>query len=147
MSVTVVNTIPSPRPVDSGAQGLALMPPPGIGPDREALERSFNFSKFPKLKEVNFSLWVSRVGGGIPWIPMVLSTLSPITSPHLSSLQIGFFSSPPNLLPEISEDMSNDLQRIADQVARIEREFEGAVNSTVIRDPNFESVLKIRFPV
>jgi len=36
---------------------------------------------------------------------------------------------------------SNDLRRIADEVARIEHEFQGAVKVTVLRDPRFEGVL------
>jgi len=78
---------------------------------------------------------------------MVLSTLSPTTSPRLSSLQLDFMGSSSNFSPEFFEDMGDDLQRITDQVTRIEREFEGAVNSTVIRDPKFDSRFKIRFPM
>ena len=142
MSVSAVNTIPS-----SGAQVLALTPPPGVGPDREVLERSFDFSEFPKLEEVNFSHLISEMSLGLLWIPMVLSTLSPTTSPHLTSLQLTFLGSPSDLPPTFFEDLGDDPQRIADQVIRIEREFEGAVKSMVIRDPKFESVLEIQFPV
>ena len=78
---------------------------------------------------------------------MVLSTLSPATSPHLSSLQLTFLGSPSDFPWVFSEDIGDDLQRIVDQLTRIEREFEGAVNSTVIRDPKFELLMKIRFPV
>jgi len=35
----------------------------------------------------------------------------------------------------------DDLRRLADEVARIEREFEGAVKLTVLRDPWFEMAL------
>jgi len=38
-------------------------------------------------------------------------------------------------------DMGNDLRLIADEVARIEREFEGAVNLAVLRDSKFGAVL------
>jgi len=142
MSVTAVNT--TPRPVDSGAQGPTLTPPPDVGIGREAPERSFNFSEFPKLEEVNISHAVCRVGRGPPWIPMALSALRPTTSPRLSSLRLVFFGSPSNLPRGFSiQDMSNDHQRIADQVTRIEREFEGAVNPTIIRDPKFEAVLNM----
>jgi len=37
--------------------------------------------------------------------------------------------------------MGSDLQRIADEVARIEREFEGRVTFTVFPDPKFQMVL------
>jgi len=33
--------------------------------------------------------------------------------------------------------MANDLRRISDEIARIEREFKGAVNFTVLRDSEF----------
>jgi len=125
---------------------MTLTLPPDIGVDNEAFERSFDFSGFPKLREVNFSHAVCQMGRGIPWIPMALSTLSPTTSPHLSSLHLTFVGSPARLRFEFSiEDMGNDLQQIADQVTRIEREFEGAVNSTVVRDPRFEAALNIQY--
>ena len=118
--------------------------PLGADPDSKAFGRSFNFSEFPKLKEVNFSHAVNQMRKGLPWIPMALSTLSPTTSPHLSSVRLAFIGSPSYLREEFPiEDMGNDLQRIADQVTRIKREFDGAVNSTVIRDPKFEAALKV----
>ena len=86
------------------------------------------------------------MGKGPPWIPMALSTLSPTTSPHLSSLQLTFIGSPSHIPSEYSiEGMGSHIQRIADQVTRIKREFNGAVNSTVIRDPRFEAMLKTRY--
>ena len=125
-----------------------LTPPLGVGPDRGAFGRSFDFSEFPRLKEVKFFHLVSQMHRGRPWIPMALSTLSPTTSPHLSSLQLAFIGSLSDLSPQfLIEDMGNVLQRIADQVTRIKCEFEGAVDSTVIQDPKFESVLRIRFPM
>ena len=45
-------------------------------------------------------------------------------------------------------DLGNDLRRIADEVVRIEREFEGAVNFTVMLDPYFwvaSDTLNVRF--
>ena len=43
--------------------------------------------------------------------------------------------------------MGDDLQWITDEFARIEREFEGAVSFTVIRDSGFEELdaLKVSF--
>ena len=42
----------------------------------------------------------------------------------------------------LARGTSNDLRRIADEVARIEPEFEGAVNVTVTRDPKFKVILE-----
>jgi len=78
---------------------------------------------------------------------MILSTLSPTTSPHLSSVRLAFVGSPSNLTPEFSiGDMGTYLQRIADQVTRIECGFEGVVNFTVILDPKFKVVSNIQYP-
>ena len=88
-----------------------------------------------------------RVGwkeGGLPWIPLALSTLRPATSPQLSAIQL-YFACPSvanRSVKALIEDMGGDLRRIANEVARIEREFEGAVNFTVLLDPVFEVVLK-----
>ena len=49
----------------------------------EALERSFDLSQSQNLQEVMFSFVVGSRGGGVPWIPLALSTLRPATSPHL----------------------------------------------------------------
>ena len=122
--------------------------PPDINPDREASERSFDFPKLPRLKEVNFSHPVHRIGGASrPWIPMALSTLCPTTSPHLSFLQVAFPGSPSNLPESSIENLRNDLQRVRHQITRIKREFEGAVNFTVILDPKFEAVSNIQYLV
>ena len=112
---------------------------PDGDPNSEAFERSFDFSKFTKLREVNFTQVVCQMRSRvIPWIPMALSTLNPTTSPHISSLRLNFIGPPTRLRPGFSiEDMGDALRQIADQVARIEQEFEGVVNCTVIRDPRF----------
>ena len=115
----------------------------------EAFELSFDFSKFPNLQEVNLSLITGRMGTDLSWISMALLTLRPTTSPRLSSLRLNFGGSCTNQSIESSiKDMGNDLRRIADEVARIEREFEGAVDFTVVRDPKFEAAfdtLNVRF--
>jgi len=82
--------------------------------------------------------------GGLPWIPMALSTLRPATSPRLSSIRLNFAGSPiiNKSIETLIEDMGNDLLRIVDEVARIDHEFEGAVNLTVVPDSKFEVVLK-----
>ena len=103
---------------------------------RHTLERSFDFSKFPNVQDVTFCFWDSFVDGGVPWIPMALSTLRAATSPRLSVIRLDFHSStskPPE--PTI---IDSDLRRIADEVARIQREFEGAVKFTVLRDAGFQ---------
>jgi len=73
---------------------------------------------------------------------MALSTISPTTSPRLSSLRLDFVGSPySRTVGSLIRDVGDDLLRIADEVARIKREFEGAVYVTVVRDPTFEVVL------
>ena len=106
----------------------------------EAFERSFDFSTFPNLQEVDFG--VSWMGGGLPWIPKALSTLKYTTSPRLSSIRVDFTCSyigNPSVQTAIW-DTANDLRQVTDEVARIEREFGGVVESTVFRDPVFEAV-------
>ena len=107
----------------------------------EAFERSFDFSKFPNLQEVD--LGVGWVNGDLLWIPTALSTLRPATSPRLTAIQLNFtrpsFNSS-NVETPI-DNTENDLRRIADEIARIEREFRGAVNVTIHRDPAFRAVL------
>ena len=105
--------------------------------------RYFDFSKFPNLQEVELGVCVSWRGGGLPWIPMALSTLKPATSPHLSTIRFDFSCSPGVTRPvEASiREVGSDLQRIAEEVARIEREFEGTVNLTAFLDSVFKEVL------
>ena len=82
---------------------------------------------------------------------MALSTLRPTTSPRLSVIRLRFAGPPVDLpIKTLIKDTANDLRRVAGEVARIEREFEGAVNFTVLRDSVFETVLcalnvRIRF--
>ena len=107
---------------------------------RGVLEWSFDFTKLPNLREVEFG--VQWIGGSVLWIPMALSTLRPSTSPRLSSVQLNF-SRPVianlRILAAI-RDEHNNLRRVADELARIEREFEGAVNLIVVRDPGSAAV-------
>jgi hypothetical protein len=108
---------------------------------REAFERSFDFSKFPNLQGVDFG--VGWTGGGLPWIPAALSTLRPATSPRLSAIQLNFVGSS-TAAPSVErsiEAVGDDLGRVADEFARIKREFAGAVSLTVLRDPGFKAVL------
>ena len=79
--------------------------------------------------------------GDLLWIPTALSTLKHTTSPRLSALQLSFVMSTTTHSVKTSiEDMGNDLRWAADEVARIEREFEGAVELILTRDPGFETV-------
>jgi len=107
-----------------------------------ASERSFDFSKFPNLQEVYFGFPVNSMVGGLLWIPTALSTLRRATSPRLSSLRLDCVgSSTDQSIRTLIEDMGNDLRRIANEFTRIDREFKGTVNLTVVRDPGFEMVL------
>lgn len=77
------------------------------------------------------------------WIPLALSSLGPATFPHLSAIRFAFADSPSisRSVETLIKDAGSDLQRIADEVARIEREFRGAVNLTLFLDSAFEVVL------
>ena len=72
---------------------------------------------------------------------MALSTLRPATSPRLSTITLDFRSSTNRPVEKIITDMGDDLRRIVDEIARIEHEFEGAVNFTVAPDSKFQVVL------
>ena len=73
---------------------------------------------------------------------MALSTLRRTTSPHLSVIKLNF-SSINRTIENIITDMGNDLRRIADEIARIGGEFQGAVKFIVVPDSHFELVLNI----
>ena len=109
----------------------------------EEFGRYFNFSKFPNLQEVELGVSISWRGGGIPWIPIALSTLKYSTSPHLSTIQFDFSCSPGVTRPveAVIEEVGRDLQRVADEVTRIQHEFEGTVNFTALLDSVFTEVL------
>jgi len=113
---------------------------PGVG-GSESSKRSFNFSKLPNLRELEIG--VDWMGGDLLWIPMALSTINFATSPYLSAITLGFFHPPPLdwIVEPPIEGTGSDLQRVADEVARIEREFGRAVDLTVLRDPSFKVVL------
>lgn len=115
---------------------LTLPPCLGVG-NRGAFERSFDFSKFPNLQEVEFG--VGWVGGSLLWIPMALSTIRFATSPRLSAIQLSF-TRPLTTYRSVGspvDDAGGDIRRVVDEIARIEREFEGAANFTVHWDPLF----------
>jgi len=105
---------------------------------REAFERPFDFSNFPNLQEVGFGVrWLS---GSLLWIPVALSTLRLSTSPRLSTIRLYFSRSRTGYRPTgiLTSAPGDDLRRVADEVSRIEREFEGAVKVTVIQQPEFQ---------
>ena len=110
----------------------------------EPFERSFDFSESPNLQKVHFGLcWIY---GDLRWISIALSTLKPTTSPRLSSISLYFSStSSPRSLHHVSgttklEILGNDLRRVADELSRIEREYEGVVDLIVSRDAGFKRV-------
>ena len=102
-----------------------------------------DFSKFPNLQEVNFVFRAGWMGKGLPWIPLALSTLRPATSPRLSAIRLDFTGL---VIVNGSTDAwiantYDDLARIADEVAQLEREFEGA-NMTLVQGPVFRAVME-----
>ena len=123
---------------------------PAFSPDvdgREPFPQSFDLSKLPNLRDVEFG--VGWMGGGPPWIPKVLSTLRPATSPRLSVIKLYLtHTCRTNRSAEaVIGAAGNDLRQVADEVARIEREFKGAVGVNVDLDSLFEVVsdaLKVR---
>ena len=82
------------------------------------------------------------MGGGLPWLPTALSTIKPATSPLLSvvGLHFSFQFTAASVRPLI-QDGGNHLRWAADEVTRIEREFEGAMSFTVSRNSLFDAVL------
>ena len=101
---------------------------------RESFEQSFDCSKFPNLEELKFGFgWNS---GGLLWISMALSTLRPSTSPRLSTIQLTLHGLPSAARPTgyFVDELLDDLQRIEDEVTRIDQEFGGAVNLIVPRN-------------
>jgi len=114
---------------------------PGVD-GRDSFERSFDLSKFPNLQEVTFGSMIGRMNQGVPWIPTALSTLRPTTSPRLSAIRYVLIDPPTNQPAETSiRNMRIDLRRIADEVVRIRREFEGSVDLTLVPGLGFDGVL------
>ena len=100
--------------------------------DGQTFERSFDFSKLPNLQEVDFGVnWMS---GSLLWIPTALSTLKPATSPSLFAIRFNLTCWPitAQSVQDAIGSMGNDLLWVTDEVARIEREFDGAVNLTLL---------------
>jgi len=72
---------------------------------------------------------------------MALSTIKPATSPRLSTVKLDICSLTGEPIETVIAEAGNDLRRIADEIARIEREFEGAVNFIVALDSRFKAAL------
>ena len=126
---------------------LTLILPSDID-GRETFERSFDFSKLPNLQEVRFG--VRWRGGDLRSIPTALSTLRPATSPRLLAIRLGFTDPPASgrlFEPPIklTGNVTNDVRRVVDEVARIELEFEGTLELVVHWGPRFHEVSNVRF--
>ena len=126
---------------------LTLILPSDID-GRETFERSFDFSKLPNLQEVRFG--VRWRGGGLRSIPTALSTLRPATSPRLLAIRLGFIDPPASgqlIEPPIklTGNVTNDVRRVADEIARIERELEETLELVVHWGPRFHGISNVRF--
>ena len=82
---------------------------------------------------------VGWLGGDMLWIPTALSTLRPTTSPRISVIRLNLVSgfATTRSIERLLNVASSGLRLIADEFDRIEREFEGAVDLTVVRNPWF----------
>ena len=86
---------------------------------------------------------VCWIRGGLLWIPTALSTLRPTTSPRLSDVRLDF-TLPATAYRSVEVtvgDSGKDLRRVVGEVARIKRQFEGAVSVVVLREPGYETAL------
>ena len=126
-----------------------LTPPPDAD-CWEAFGPSFDFSEFPNLQEVHFG--IDWMGGGLPWVPTALSTLRLATSPRLLAIKLRLACSylvfATQVVEAVITDAGDDLQRVADEVARVEREFGGVVKLGVHLSSVFKEVtgtLNVRF--
>ena len=74
---------------------------------------------------------------------MALSTIKPATSPRLSTVRVDLIRSHATIRSAeyLIEDTRDDLQWVAGEAIRIEREFEGAVELNVSRDSAFKVAL------
>ena len=102
-----------------------------------APNRSFDFAKLPRLKEI--SLTVHWVAGDLLWVATTLSTIKPVTSLHLSTIRLEFHGQRLQQIPlHTRERLANELKFINENVTRIEREFAGVVDLTMVGYPGFE---------
>lgn len=86
---------------------------------------------------------VGWMGGSLLWIPKALSTIKPGTSPRLSVIKLSFVRPPfaDGSINALIEDAGDDIRRVVDEIARIERELGGAVSLTVSWDRSFQLAL------
>jgi len=127
-----------PGPVDSNCCAGATLYTDQVEPS----ERSFDFSKLPNIQRVDFGVhWAS---GDILWIPIALSTLRPTTSPRIFDIRLNFSlrSTTNRSVETLLNDAGRGLRLVADEFARIKREFGGAVYLSVGRDPTFGVALR-----
>ena len=92
---------------------------------------------------MDFAFRFGWISGGLPLFTGALSTLTPTTSPRLSAVRLEFTYEPTvaQSVELLIREAGNSLQQVADEVARIEREYEGAVNFTVVPDSKFKVLL------
>ena len=90
------------------------------------------------------SFGVRWTHGPLHYISAALSTLEPAASPRLSYVHLSFSQSPTSEGSHSRyDDLDNDIQRIADELTRIEREYKGVVSLCVFRGRGF-AMLDIR---
>ena len=121
---------------------LTLFPDPD---SLETLERSFDLSKTPKVEEVTFGSVALGGAEGLSWILAALSTIRPATSPRLSVITLDFYASLSQEIETVIADLRDDLVRIANEISRIEREFDRVVHITVVTDRKFRMALDILY--
>ena len=79
------------------------------------------------------------MNGSLVWITRALSTIKPATTPRLFAVRLGFDRLPTSDnraggVDALIDDTGKDLRCGVGEVARIKREFEGAVNLIMLRD-------------
>lgn len=90
------------------------------------LDRPFDFAKCRNLKEV--ALTLNSASTSLPWFYMTLSTIKSSTTPHLSVLHLDLPQ--PNRIADWRILFADDLRLLDEEIARVRREFGGAVNLT-----------------
>ena len=112
---------------------------------QESLQRSFDFSKFPRLRTVTLGLRWTRTQGPLHYIHTALSTLKPSTSPHISHVHLRFTG--PTYPTHYFSPETSDLENLGNDLPRIERGYEGAVWLSVFRSMQFRRLdgLDLRF--
>ena len=96
----------------------------------EGLDRTFDFMKSPNLEELKFEIRLTA--RDLHWISEAISTLKPTTSPRLSTLRLTTsYRLPEDLMPDHLKEHLGNVTQLVEEVARVEREFMGAVKVTV----------------